>query len=55
MTHPTEATASIRDLDWRRIAREEFIIVAKAYFAPIYGTALVIAQLNRQFAGRDRR
>jgi hypothetical protein len=31
--------------DLREVAREEFWIVAKAFFAPVYGTLLVLSQL----------
>jgi len=34
-------------LDLARLAREEFALMAKAYFAPIYGTILVLRQVAR--------
>lgn len=36
-------------IDWLlRLAREEFWIAAKVFFAPIYGTALVLRTLDRE-------
>lgn len=37
-----------RPLDLSQIAREEFEIVAKAYFAPIYGAVLVLRQVMQR-------
>lgn len=37
-----------RALDLRRMAREEFVLMSKAFFAPIYGAVLVIQQLLKQ-------
>jgi len=39
---------------FREMAREEFWIVAKAFFAPIYGTYLVWRQLLRLKEKMDR-
>ena len=39
----------------REIARKEFWIVAKAFFAPVYGTYLVWRQLLRQTEKVDRK
>lgn len=39
----------------REIAREEFWIVAKSYFAPIYGTLLVWRHLLRVTQRLDRK
>ena len=40
---------------FREIAREEFWIVAKAFFAPVYGTYLVWRQLLRLKEKVDRK
>lgn len=40
--------ADVRALDLRQIAREEFVLMTKAFFAPIYGAVLVIQQLLKQ-------
>lgn len=40
---------------FREIAREEFWFVAKAYFAPVYGTYLVWKQLLRLKENVDRK
>lgn len=40
---------------FREIAREEFWFVAKAFFAPVYGTYLVWKQLLRQTEKVDRK
>jgi hypothetical protein len=40
---------------FREIAREEFWIVAKAFFAPVYGTYLVWRQLLRLTQKLDRK
>ena len=40
---------------FREIAREEFWIVAKAFFAPVYGTWLVWRQLLQQKEKADRK
>lgn len=39
-----------KSLDLARIAREEFVLMAKVYFAPIYGTFLVIRQVLKEVA-----
>ena len=36
-----------RGPSFQEIAREEFWVVAKSFFAPIYGTMLVLRQLLR--------
>ena len=40
---------------FREMAREEFWIVAKAFFAPVYGTYLVWRQLSRLTDKVDRK
>jgi hypothetical protein len=40
---------------FREIAREEFWFVAKAFFAPVYGTYLVWRQLLRLREKTDRK
>ncbi len=41
----TSVTDSVDWPTFREIAREEFWIVAKSFFAPVYGTLLVLRQL----------
>ena len=39
------ATEAFEWADLREVARQEFWIVAKAFFAPVYGTLLVLRHL----------
>lgn len=39
---------------WAEIARQEFWIVAKSFFAPIYGAALVFQHLARATQAQDQ-
>lgn len=58
-TDPTPARipreASRSQPAFREIAREEFWFVAKAFFAPVYGTYLVWKQLVRLKERVDRK
>jgi len=44
-----------REPGFRDIAREEFWIVARSFFAPIYGTLLVWKRLSRLTRWVDRK
>lgn len=50
-----EETGEAREPGFRDIAREEFWIVARSFFAPVYGTLLVWKRLSRLTRQVDRK
>lgn len=48
-----KARAAGDGLDFRTLAKEEFLLSARAFFAPVIGTILMLSLLWRQLSAND--